>query len=65
MILNSQGCLTGCGLHGYSLVSDLLQLVIAVVVFNKNIFFSCFSFVCLFCFLSIIVEQWRNGLHQV
>ena len=59
MILNGKGWLTGCALHGYSLVSVpfLTSQPIELAVFNKNIFacFKCISclFVCLFYCLCI------------
>ena len=70
MILNGKGCLTGCGLHGHSLVPILYRVMqYGCCLFIDKTFLlvsSTFFFVVLL-FVYMIVEQWRRsgGLHQV
>ena len=70
LILNSTVGQTGCGQHGYSLVS--------IICFNRSIQYGCWLFLnatfllisrASFCFcfsLHVIVMQWRGsgGLNQ-
>ena len=74
-ILNGKRDLTGCGLHGYSLVSVLFFKLVNPRAFFNFIFIYLFLniyktflllFQVIFCFfLYIIVERWRRkgGLH--
>ena len=59
-----KGGLTGCGLHGHSLVSVLLVNPIKVFVCKENIgaHDSSVSFMSASMFLDIVVEQWRTIL---
>ena len=63
MFLNGRGCLTGGGLHGWSLASAICtgQPTIAVAITEKK--FAFFSSL-LFCFVVsvyVIFEQWRRS----
>ena len=60
MILNCKGSLTGCGLHGYSLVSILfyrsIQYSCLFLYKNFLLLLACFVLLLLY----IIVQQWRR-----
>ena len=58
IILNCKGGLTGCGLHGFSLVSIPLTSQPNIAVLHFCVFQFCL-FVLLF--LYIIVEHWRRS----
>ena len=61
MIINGKGCLTGCGLHGCSLVSFLFEQVNPMLLFvpKYNIFALVPSLSCLFVCLGI--SQLSSG----